>query len=928
VRAEIQPENGVAVTAFFWSNVAPSAGSRVVVVGREMDGAAISVETWRYETSTTAGFELRLLAFLRACVEAESTEGLRVARDSRNRVFLTEGDAPVVGGVVTLDDNRDTTTWARRRVTAGGAETLIAGWPVVTGTRMIDDRRVDVVAPLLFCEVTISADEKRFVLEPAQYAVELNPEALALLGVDRDEREWAVALVDELPGSLSMAERTQRLLDSLRDAGILSDSTLDAHALGPLVPGERVHNTAVCFVSDGDRAAFVRGLLRDLSELSTRRDEELAAGPLGVLLGRVPAGEPIGPEPMPVVVATNAEQEHAVASAMRSPFTVVTGPPGTGKTQVLVDVAAAAVAAGETVLLASKNNHAINVVADRLREINDEAEPVRTGKRSEQQKAAAGILRALGRPTVAPGDLTEAKARWESGRRAALPAYEQLVELDGLERERDASKRAFAEHIAGLPAGLGEVSGSVERDVLVAAHQKAVRMLDEVDRLGSGWFRGRRRRRLAAAADAQVGTTIGQFDGEAQRALTDVLLRSGPRAALASVADALQSAELRDRVARAQRAFDLAPTREVAWKAVDGALLARPDEGNAVVAAVWRERLRAGSPSARALAETYAHQVAAATARMARASMPGVLEAFPVWAVTSLATGTNLPLEQGLFDLVVIDEASQSDLASAIPLLFRAKRALIVGDPNQLTHITSVSDRADEQLAERHGLTDDEHSRFSYKSTSLFAAAERASGRQPMLLRQHYRSHPDIVGFSNREIYGGRLVVRTAPERLLPGRAFEWCDVVGPWERNNVGRSVRKRDEAEVVLDELERQWKELEALGRDIGIVTPFRAQVDLLSDRLGERLPDLLGKVTIDTAYGFQGDERDVMVFSLAIADDLPGFTMRFAGDPHLVNVAVTRARSRLVVVGDHTAALGSGTLLSALARSALDLGAVVRR
>jgi superfamily I DNA and/or RNA helicase len=192
-------------------------------------------------------------------------------------------------------------------------------------------------------------------------------------------------------------------------------------------------------------------------------------------------------------------------------------------------------------------------------------------------------------------------------------------------------------------------------------------------------------------------------------------------------------------------------------------------------------------------------------------------------------------------------------------------------------------------------------------------------------LRQHFRSHPDIIGFSNREIYGGQLVVRTPAERLLSGRAFEWRDCAGSWERNSAGRSLRKPDEAEAVLDELERQWMELRPLARTIGVVTPFRAQVDLLRDRIGERLPDFVGNVTIDTAFGFQGDERDVMIFTVAISPDLPAFSMRFAGDRHLVNVAVTRARSRLIILGDHAAALASGTLLALLAQYAVDLGSV---
>jgi superfamily I DNA and/or RNA helicase len=362
----------------------------------------------------------------------------------------------------------------------------------------------------------------------------------------------------------------------------------------------------------------------------------------------------------------------------------------------------------------------------------------------------------------------------------------------------------------------------------------------------------------------------------------------------------------------------------VALRAVDAALAGREEVGRRLLAAAWSARL-GHDPVARAEAGAYAQQLASAPARSVRARMPGALGAFPVWAVTSLSAGNNFPLVRGLFDVVVIDEASQSDLASALPLLYRAKRALIVGDPHQLAHITTLTRARDAALARDHFLTDDEHAAFGFKATSLFAAAERAQRRPPLLLRQHFRSHPDVIGFANRAVYGGRLVVRTPPERLGSGRALSWRHVEGPWERP-AGRSVRKPVEAEAVVAELARLWPELAPQGRSVGVVSPFRAQVELLRDLVGERLADLVERVTIDTAHGFQGDERDLMIFSVAVAGDLPAFTLEFAGDRHLVNVAVTRARTGLVVVGDHRACLAQPTLLGALARYAADLGAVV--
>ena len=71
---------------------------------------------------------------------------------------------------------------------------------------------------------------------------------------------------------------------------------------------------------------------------------------------------------------------------------------------------------------------------------------------------------------------------------------------------------------------------------------------------------------------------------------------------------------------------------------------------------------------------------------------------FPIWAITNLTARTNFPLEFGLFDLLIIDEASQCDIPSAIPLIYRAKKVVIIGDPNQLRHVALLRDGLDRIL--------------------------------------------------------------------------------------------------------------------------------------------------------------------------------------------------------------------------------------
>ena len=299
--------------------------------------------------------------------------------------------------------------------------------------------------------------------------------------------------------------------------------------------------------------------------------------------------------------------------------------------------------------------------------------------------------------------------------------------------------------------------------------------------------------------------------------------------------------------------------------------------------------------------------------RQMEALFPKVMSALPAWCVTNLSARGNIPLHAGLFDLVVIDEASQCDIPSALPLLYRAKRALIIGDPNQLRHITSINGRRDQILQEKHGLHAAADATLAFSQNSLFDAAERnASPRQ---LNEHFRSHADIIGFSNQHWYNDRLLVCTdyndlhIPTGQEPG--IRWHNVNGRVERSSTLNGNINRREAE----ELSKQVIDLIAdrgFRGSVGIVTPFRAQANLIRSIINQRLePSDVQRCDLitDTAHAFQGDEKDVVFFSPCVEIQMPSGAEWFIGETgNLFNVAITRARSLLVVVGNLEACLAS--------------------
>ena len=294
---------------------------------------------------------------------------------------------------------------------------------------------------------------------------------------------------------------------------------------------------------------------------------------------------------------------------------------------------------------------------------------------------------------------------------------------------------------------------------------------------------------------------------------------------------------------------------------------------------------------------------------------PFLLKHFPLWAVTNLSIRSRIPLVSGLFDLAIIDEASQCDIPSAIPILFRANRVGVVGDPHQLSHVTKIKRSRDAQLRERHEIIHINEQRYSYPDTSLYDLFAQTNGVNPTLLRETYRSVFDIAEYSNQNFYGGSLQVLTAAERLNIPRnmkpGIHWTEVVS--EIRSAGpHGCIAPAEIEKILNVVRKLIVENRFDGT-VGVVTPFVQQKIRLNDALIEEIPlelRIRAQLIIDTAHGFQGDERDVMVMSLCGGPTMPAGSLGFIRQTaNLMNVAVSRARAVLHVVGNKSWASKSG-------------------
>jgi len=295
-------------------------------------------------------------------------------------------------------------------------------------------------------------------------------------------------------------------------------------------------------------------------------------------------------------------------------------------------------------------------------------------------------------------------------------------------------------------------------------------------------------------------------------------------------------------------------------------------------------------------------------------SLQAVLQVFPVWATTNLSTKTNFPLTAGLFDVVIIDEASQCDIPSALPLLYRAKRAIIIGDANQLRHVATLYKDSDYKSASDWGIAPEA---FLYNDHSLFDIAARSVGACPgtLMLREHYRSDPQIIEFSNEEFYNHQLVIRTdlslrgIPQSFLDrGCGAFWLHREGMAEHPSGGSAFNLEELKALqelvpsIIEAVDQHEKSDRQHGYQfsIGIVTPYREQAKRIRTWVSQAFGDN-DRIIVGTAHTFQGNERDIMIFSPVLAPGLSDGSRNWLDNTaNLLNVAITRARAQLVIVG----------------------------
>ncbi|MBQ2882896.1 MAG: AAA family ATPase [Alphaproteobacteria bacterium] len=250
-----------------------------------------------------------------------------------------------------------------------------------------------------------------------------------------------------------------------------------------------------------------------------------------------------------------------------------------------------------------------------------------------------------------------------------------------------------------------------------------------------------------------------------------------------------------------------------------------------------------------------------------------VLAEYPVILSTTFSSRNSLNSDV-VYDYLIMDEASQVDIATGALALSCARNVVIVGDTKQLPNVVT-----DDIKARAKAIFDSFNVNAGYQYTKSFLQSilEVMPNVTQILLREHYRCHPQIINFCNQKFYRGELIIMTT-DKGEEDVLTVVKTVAGNHERNHY--SQRQID---VIKNEIIPKYV---SNPKETGIIAPYKNQVEAL----GREITD----IDVATVHKFQGKEKENIIIS-TVDDEISDF----ADDPYLINVAVSRAKKKLMLV-----------------------------
>ena len=249
------------------------------------------------------------------------------------------------------------------------------------------------------------------------------------------------------------------------------------------------------------------------------------------------------------------------------------------------------------------------------------------------------------------------------------------------------------------------------------------------------------------------------------------------------------------------------------------------------------------------------------------------LKEYPVVLSTTYSAKACISKDM-VFDYLIMDEASQVDIKTGALALSCAMNAVIVGDDKQLPNVVS---HEEEQALQAIQSTYNVDEKYQATQNSFLQSCVKVFADAPViLLREHYRCHPKIIDFCNQRFYNGELIAMTSDNN--EDKVLKVIKTVP----GNHARGHFNQREIDVIIQEVMPEYSESES----VGIITPYRDQAIAINRALGKDIAS--------TVHKFQGRECDAIIMSMV--DNAP---TDFSDDPNLMNVAISRAKTKLCIV-----------------------------
>lgn len=642
----------------------------------------------------------------------------------------------------------------------------------------------------------------------------------------------------------------------------------------------------------GEPSAFYKNTITELNELKNKKYyEKLDQTSLKYFfLNEGQHDERDITKPVYNVIALDKFQEKAVQRSLSKGLTAIQGPPGTGKSQVLVNLVINSLINGKSILFASKNNKAVDVVYERIDELIKDSWEMRVGSLDVTEASKKGLIHKLQAKGYKFQEYEE-KDRLEQ----SLVSFQKALEESENLNQKIIFKKRLLDQEQKLQHQIQKIHQKIDALAFKGHIETSCLSRTFFIQIYQIWMKSIQRKQISFFSNS---TRTLEYIKD-QKKFNDLIeLIRIAKEELNEVQENIDGLSSMDELKQEW----LQQSLKLYRKKWDQLITQGLYEGLTSTMETYYDGLRfLRRPGPITLKLKMNEKICGLFDR--------IKKKLPVWGVTNLSVNNSFPLSGGIFDMVVIDEASQCDFASTIPLLFRAKKAVIIGDSMQLPHITSIYKAQDDSIASRNGI-DSMYPEFSFRN-SLYKIA-KLSQQSAVSLRGHYRCHPEIIKFSNDNYYGENLVLHTEDRfKNKKNIGLKWVDIKGKAYRPAKGK-VSNLKEAEAVLEIYEQISNQTDE-EINFGIISPFREQINLIRKKFNNKYKNEPPQdVLIDVVHKFQGDQRDIIIFSPVVTEGLPKGTVKFVtSEPNLLNVAVTRAKQHLVIAGDYDFAIKTESL-----------------